>query len=85
MGGGMLKVEPGEAEACLLAGTRLKNKALSNLADELDALIRDARSEDAQEMADQCILRTHAGLTKSECRQLKEGAETLMNRRCHRG
>lgn len=84
LGGGMLKVEPAEAENCVVAGANLSNKSLSSLAGELDILIRSGNEAEAQEKADTYILREHLGLTYNECRYLKEAASMLMNRRCMR-
>lgn len=84
LGGGMLKVEPAEAEKCVIAGSNLSNKALASLAGELDILIRSSNEAEAQAKADAYILREHLGLTHHECRYLKEAASMLMNRRCMR-
>jgi adenine-specific DNA-methyltransferase len=84
MGGGMLKVEPAEAENCVVAGASLQNRALSSLAQELDLLIRTGNEAEAQDKADTYVLREHLGLSYNDCRSLKEGASLLMNRRCAR-
>jgi len=84
LGGGMLKVEPAEAENCVVAGASLPNALLSSLADELDSLIRIGNDSEAQDKADSYILREHLGLSFNECKSLKEAAAILMNRRCAR-
>jgi adenine-specific DNA methylase len=84
LGGGMLKVEPAEAESCVVAGTNLPNTVLSRLAEELDILIRTGKEDEAQQKADDYILREHVGLTYNECNYLKEAASMLKNRRCAR-
>lgn len=84
LGGGMLKVEPSEAENCLVAASNVSNTILNSLADELDLLIRTGRESEAQDKADVLILREYVGLSPNECKSLKEAASILMNRRCGR-
>jgi hypothetical protein len=84
LGGGMLKVEPSEAENCIVAGAGMPNRTLAPLADELDMLIRTGKEQEAQEKADTIILKEHLGLSQNDCKSLQEAALMLMNRRCHR-
>jgi adenine-specific DNA-methyltransferase len=84
LGGGMLKVEPAEAESCLVAGADLPNRILGPLAEELDNLIRTGKEDEAQRKADDYILREHVGLSYNECNYLKEAASMLKRRRCAR-
>lgn len=84
MGGGMLKVEPTEAERCLVAGGNIRESELKSIASELDALIRSEKESIAQSRADERILREHMGLSVADCARLREGAEILKNRRCAR-
>lgn len=84
LGGGMLKLEPREAEAVLIpcpAGTN----QLDALSSELDILLRRGRGEQATDVADRRILRDGLGLTNSECQLLRHGADLLRARRYHRG
>lgn len=84
LGGGMLKLEPSEAENVVLASWNVANSKLVDLARELDVLLRDGLDEDAQAQADAAILRESMGLSRSDCRLLKKAAETLQKRRYSR-
>ncbi|HWN07960.1 MAG TPA: N-6 DNA methylase [Pyrinomonadaceae bacterium] len=84
LGGGMLKVEPTEAENCLLAGTDMADSSLRDFAGELDSLFRSGREQLAQDRADDLILRQNLGLSQRDCGLLQSAAEILMNRRCAR-
>jgi hypothetical protein len=80
MGGGMLKIEPGEAERIVLAKPA-DTTELEALADELDILIKKGRAEQAQTLADQVILREGLGLTKKEIAALSQAGQYLRLRR----
>jgi hypothetical protein len=84
MGGGMLKLEPTEAQSVLLAAPRQRNGKLRQLAAELDALVRMGKDEAAQARADQVILRDDLGLGEADCRLLRTAAEHLRCRRYSR-
>jgi adenine-specific DNA-methyltransferase len=84
LGGGMLKIEPTEAENCILAGANMVDSSLSDFATELDQLVRSGKEPLAQTRADDLILRKHLGLSLSDCGLLQDAAELLMNRRCTR-
>ena len=84
MGGGMLKVEPTEAENCVLAGATLADGSLRDLAHELDLLVRSGGDYLAQTSADQIILKESLGFSYRDCNLLREGAAILMSRRCAR-
>jgi len=84
LGGGMLKIEPTEAENCVVAGADMPSRLLTSLAEELDVLIRSGNEVEAQDRADSFILREHVGLSHNDCRSLKDAASMLMNRRCGR-
>lgn len=84
LGGGMLKLEPTEAEKVVLASWRTANGKLVDIARELDALLRNGLHEIAQARADSAILREGMGLSRSDCRLLKKAAETLRKRRYSR-
>src|SRR5204862_6307800 len=70
MGGGLLKLEPSEAERVLVAlpGASLPDDPL----EPLDALTRHGRPGTAQATVDRMILRNRIGLTESECRLLRD-------------
>jgi len=84
LGGGMLKLEPTEAENILVAALQNKNGSLEELIEELDALIRNGDSAAAQARVDTVILRKGIGLSQSDCYLLQKAAETLRNRRYSR-
>ncbi len=82
LGGGMLKLEPSEAERVLIA---LPNpKDTSGLVTELDSLLRGDDSLAAQELADSFVLRRKVGLSRSECIVLRDAASQLENWRMHK-
>jgi len=83
MGGGMLKVEPTEARNVLIP-TDLAS-ASHELSGELDQLLRAGRSEEADTIVDQMILRDGLGLTRRDCQLLRDGVTLLRERRCSRG
>lgn len=81
LGGGMLKLEPTEAESVVLALPPATNGDLTRLAEELDGLVRAGNDEAAQEQADAEILQKGIGLTQADCRLLHDGAAMLRERR----
>lgn len=81
MGGGMLKLEPTEAENCIVANPGMRDAKLTELASELDALVRASRQKEAQQLADKIVLQDGLGLSKRECDSLKNAAQRLVNRR----
>ena len=84
LGGGMLKIEPTEAENCVLAGANMADGSLREFAHELDMLVRSGKDQLAQTRADEFILRENLGLSQSDCILLQDAARKLMNRRCAR-
>jgi adenine-specific DNA methylase len=78
LGGGMLKLEPSEAENVLLASGNGRNAPLM---EDLDALVRSGREADAQAHADQVVLRAGLGLAPRDIERLREGARILQQRR----
>lgn len=85
LGGGMLKLEPTEAENVLVPcpnGSRTSD--LMELAEELDHTVRDAGELAAQDRADKVILKRILGLTSTECELLSSAATTLRSRRGYR-
>ncbi len=81
MGGGMLKLEPTEAEKVLLAAPWLSQTSLEACSQELDWLVRAGRVEAAQNLADEVILLEGLRLTQAELGLLKSAAEALRERR----
>src|SRR5262249_15199901 len=85
LGGGMLKLEPTEAENVLVPSPETSQvSALAELAEELDETVRDAGEEGAQDRADAVILKKMLGLTSTECDLLRSAANTLRGRRGYR-
>lgn len=82
LGGGMLKLEPSEAENVLVA-LPYANDA-SKLFSELDAMLRNGRTPEAVDASDSRILRRRFGLSASECLTLREAARYLETWRMHR-
>lgn len=85
LGGGMLKLEPTEAEKVLVARPEAsKTVDLAGLAEELDATSRGAGDEEAHVRADEVILKQMLGLTSTECKLLRSSASLLRSRRGYR-
>ena len=81
LGGGMLKMEPTEAESVLLPAGLAGNGRLETLARELDTLLREGSDRVAQSTADRELLIGGSGLTEKDCRSLRNAAEYLHARR----
>ena len=82
MGGGMLKLEPREAERILLP-SGIESCDGDALALEIDSLLRAGRDDDARRLADEGTL-VAAGFTRTDCDRLARAAELLVRRRCSR-
>ncbi|MEL7237768.1 MAG: hypothetical protein AAGK78_02815, partial [Planctomycetota bacterium] len=82
MGGGMLKLEPSEAERVALAPFA-GNERLDIV--ELDAIARSGDLNAVAERVDSALLRDGLGLSRDECRLLRRAATRLMNRRYSAG
>jgi adenine-specific DNA methylase len=78
MGGGMLKLEPGEAERIALPPLASNERLDLN---EVDALARTGQSEAVAERVDRALLIDGLGLTAADCHRLRSAATTLMERR----
>ncbi len=85
LGGGMLKLEPTEAERVLVASTVSGRHELKKLAMELDAMMRAGYEKDAQQRADEEILIKRLGLSRTDCALLARTADNLRNRRTGNG
>jgi adenine-specific DNA-methyltransferase len=80
LGGGMLKLEPTEAERVLVPDLRA-GLSTGLPTEEIDALLRSGRQSEAEETADRVILRDGLGLSRKDCALLRKGAELLRDRR----
>jgi len=83
LGGGLLKLEPGEAEQVLLPSVS-GNADLEVLATELDQIARGSGDAACSQHADQSLLRRELGLSASDVQLLRETAELLRERRALR-
>jgi hypothetical protein len=81
LGGGMLKLEPREAESVVLAWPDVSPGRMEEIGEELDALSRKGEIEQVQKRADEILLKTELGLTTRECTELCRAAELLTLRR----
>lgn len=84
LGGGMLKMEPTEAENAVIATGEIRNSDLLDLSRELDALVRRGEDETCRRLADNLVLQRQLGLSKSDCALLSNAAKILRNRRYSR-
>jgi adenine-specific DNA-methyltransferase len=83
LGGGMLKLEPGEAGQVLLP-FGMRNDNLEGLAVELDQIARSKGDEACARHADQQLLRRELGLSAADVRLLRDSATLLRERRTSR-
>lgn len=84
MGGGMLKLEPTEAENIVIALPEMRSGSQAASPDQLDSLLRSGRESEVQRTVDERFLRTGLGMSKSDCDLLRDGAELLRHRRQNR-
>jgi adenine-specific DNA methylase len=84
LGGGMLKLEPTEAERVLIPMPDVDSGELVSLAEELDHLSRGDREAEARALADQAILQERLGLSAREIAALNDGWNQLRSRRLGR-
>lgn len=82
LGGGMLKLEPGEARRLLIAAPEGE---FSEPVRELDGLLREGKTDEAQKLADVVVLQHALGLDREACELLREAARALRHRRYHKG
>lgn len=83
LGGGMLKLEPGEAEKCVLVAPvdeGVRSAAVS-LAPIIDRALREGGLDEAVRLGDQHLLKSVLGLSDHDCRKLRKGWLALRARR----
>jgi len=85
LGGGMLKLEPTEAENVVIASSQRHNGRLVELAEELNALARNSDEATMQIRADAVVLQDGLGLSQKDCGLLRKAADSLRQRRYSRG
>ena len=81
LGGGMLKLEPTEAERLLVAMPISGD--VSRLVSEVDDLLRSGSIEAARDQVDARVLRKRFGLSATECAHLRDAACFLESWRGH--
>ncbi len=81
LGGGMLKLEPGEARRVLLAVPPISPHRINALVHLVDALVRRGDVQGAVLHADLEFLELGLGLSREDCVRLREGARRLRERR----
>lgn len=81
LGGGLLKLEPSEAERVLIP-TAIASR-LPKLVHELERRLFEGQTDEAAEIADRYALRLRLGLTKSDCSLLWEAAGKIKAWRSH--
>lgn len=84
LGGGMLKMEPTEAESVLVA-SGVSQAKLKDVSVALDEILRTSGDGVANGYADKMILQRELGLTPGDCALLQQSAQTLRARRYHHG
>jgi adenine-specific DNA-methyltransferase len=85
LGGGMLKLEPTEAESVALARAPAPSCGWQALVSDLDTLVRCGRGAEATDLADRALLQDGLGLAENDCALLRAAAEELRSRRYTRG
>jgi adenine-specific DNA-methyltransferase len=81
LGGGMLKLEPTEAERTMLPKFAMDPLEALALTAEIDRWLRTSDDARAQAEADRFILRDRLNLTKAECSLLSDAVISLQRRR----
>jgi adenine-specific DNA-methyltransferase len=82
LGGGMLKLEPGEAKNILIPV--LSKPIPKSLSNKLDKLLRAGKHHEANELADEEVLEHILGFSNSEIKSLRQGAKQLRERRYYK-
>lgn len=81
LGGGMLKLEPTEAERVFVVKPAAETSTIESLGDELDPLLRSDGAEMARDRADEAFLCKGIGLCRSDVDRLRDGWALLRRRR----
>jgi hypothetical protein len=81
LGGGMLKLEPTEAEKLLIPCPTDVSFRLQDIADEVDSLLRRGADANAARLADRAVLEQGIGISSKECATLRQAAAYLQARR----
>jgi adenine-specific DNA methylase len=85
LGGGMLKLEPTEAENVLIPyPSNTEEGYFRDLITEIDTLLRNGEHGYARKRADETILIGMLGFSKRDCKTLNVAADTLKRRRGYR-
>ena len=80
LGGGLLKMEPREAQRALVPVPSVRCAL-----DELDDICRRQSVDEVRGRVDREVLQHALGLTERDCRLLRQGRETLLTRRLRTG
>jgi hypothetical protein len=81
LGGGLLKLEPTEAENVIVPYPEKSNGELTDLARELDAMVREGSLDEARARADRVVLKGYLGLDDKDILTLRNAASYLNQRR----
>ncbi len=87
-GGGMLKLEPREADRLPVPSAELltaAQKRLSAIRPQVARLLRSSKLVDAAKLVDDVLLVGEAGMTRSKVRELRDAHAQLTARRIARG
>ncbi|HLL90956.1 MAG TPA: N-6 DNA methylase [Tepidisphaeraceae bacterium] len=84
MGGGLLKLEPGEAANVLVAKPGLSEPQARQTCELVDTVSDRTTDEIATDVVDQKVLQDALGLSTADCKVLREAARQLRDRRYRR-
>lgn len=84
LGGGMLKLEPGEARKVLVALPDLAAEVLERAYGEIDGALRRQDLEAALDIGDTFVLQQGLGCSLEQCLELRSGYHALRHRRTSR-
>lgn len=84
LGGGMLKIEPGEARKIPVALPPISKKDVDRAFSLIDQLLREDLLEAALDVGDKYVLQEGLKLSKRECEALRENYHILRDRRTKR-
>lgn len=83
LGGGMLKLEPSEADRLLVPLSC--EERIEDSCQVLDGLTREGRVSAARDLADEITLIKGLGLSRADCQSMNRAAEDLARRRMSKG